>query len=244
LAVLRDLTFTGIAEINAAIKPLLLKINARPFQKMKTSRQELFESIDRPALKSLPKERYQHAEWKKAKINIDYHFIFEDHFYSVPWRYIRKNVDIRGTAKTVECFYENNRIAVHPKSQKHYGYRTLEEHMPPAHLAQTHGSSPDRLRRWAEKIGPQTTSFIQHMMASRPFPEQAYRACLGLLRLSGQYGDKRLEQACARGLQVGATRYQQIQNMLKNNLENTSISEIKEPNPLEHNNIRGPKYYH
>jgi transposase len=243
LAVLRDATFTGIAEINAAIRPLALKINTQSFQKMKTSRKELFESVDHPALKSLPKERYQYAEWKKAKINIDYHFIFDEHFYSVPWRYIRKSVEIRSTSKTVECFYKNERIAVHPKNHKRYGYSTLEEHMPPAHLAQAHGSSPDRLKRWAEKIGPKTACFINHMMASRAFPEQAYRACLGLLRLAGQYGETRLEQACDRGLQVGATRYQQIQNILKNGLENITITEKKE-SIVRHNNIRGPKYYH
>jgi hypothetical protein len=244
LAVLRDRTFTGIAEINAAIKPLVDKINTQSFQKMKTSRRELFETIDRPALSSLPSERYQFAEWKKAKINIDYHFIFDEHFYSVPWKYIHKSVEIRSTAKTVECFHQGERIAAHARNNKRYGYTTQEEHMPPAHLAHAHGSSPDRLKRWAEKIGPQTTAFIDHMIASKPFPAQAYRGCLGLLRLASQYGESRLEQACTRGLQVGASRYQQIQNMLKNNLENSSLKETKSSPVLRHNNIRGPGYYH
>jgi transposase len=244
LAVLRDTTFTGIAEINASIKPLMKKINAQPFQKMKISRHELFESIDRPALQPLPQQRYQMAEWKKAKINIDYHFIFNEHFYSVPWKYIHHAVDIRATANTVECFYKSERIAVHAKQHKRYAYSTLEEHMPPSHLAHKHGSSPDQLKRWAEKIGPQTASFIQHMMASRAFPEQAYRACLGVLRLAAQYGEMRLELACTRGLEVGATRYQHIQNMLKNKLENEGVKEAKPSVVLQHQNIRGPKYYH
>jgi len=244
LAVIRDYTFTGITEINAAIKPLATKLNTQPFQKMKTSRQQLFESIDRPALKPLPAGRYQFAEWKKAKVNIDYHFIFDEHFYSVPWKYIHHCVDIRSTAKVVECFYKGNRIAAHAKNNKRYGYTTLEEHMPPAHLAHKHGSSPDRIKRWAGKIGPKTASFIQHMIASRAFPEQAYRACLGLLRLAAQYGEIRLEQACARGLEVGATRYQQIQNMLKNNIENEPINETRHSPVLRHKNIRGPGYYH
>lgn len=244
LAALRDRTFTSIAEINAAIKPLVATLNAQSFQKMKTSRRELFESVDRPALKPLPTERYQFAEWKKAKINIDYHFIFDEHFYSVPWKHIRKPVEIRSTAKTVECFYKGERIAAHARSHKRYGYSTFEKHMPPAHLAHAHGSSPERLKRWADKIGPQTACFISHMMASRPFPEQAYRACLGLLRLAGQYGEKRLEQACSRGLQVGANRYQQIQGMLKHNLENAPVTETKASPILQHDNIRGPRYYH
>jgi len=244
LAVLRDATFTGIAEINVALKPLIAKVNHQPFQKMETSRRELFESIDRPALRPLPSARYQLAEWKKTKINIDYHFIFEEHFYSVPWKHIHQSVEIRATANTVECFYKGERIAAHAKHHKRYGYTTLEEHMPPAHLAHKHASSPDRLNRWAEKIGPKTASFIHHMMTSRAFPEQAYRACLGVLRLTGQYGEMRLEQACTRGLEVGATRYQQIQNILKNNLENELVKETKRSTVLHHHNIRGSEYYH
>lgn len=244
LAVLRDETFTGIAEINEAIKPLGNKLNTQSFQKMQTSRQQLFESIDRPALKPLPSTRYQFSVWKKAKINIDYHFIFEKHFYSVPWQYIHHAVDIRSTVNTVECFYKGERIAAHAKNTKRYGYTTLEAHMPPAHLAHKQGSSPERLKSWAEKIGPKTASFIQHMMTARPFPEQAYRACLGVLRLAAQYGEVRLEHACTRGLEVGATRYQQIQNMLKNNIENEPINETTHSAVLHHHNIRGPKYYH
>ena len=86
LAALRHITFTSIAEINAAIKPRLATLNNQSFQKMKTSRSELFEAIDKPALKQLPPERYHYAEWLDAKIHIDYHFVFDNHYYSVPYQ--------------------------------------------------------------------------------------------------------------------------------------------------------------
>ena len=241
LAPLRNLTFTSLTGINSEIKKRLAIIHCQSFQKMKISRQELYETIDKPALKPLPTEPYQYAEWKKATINIDYHFVFNEHYYSVPHTYIHKSVEIRGTAKTVECFYKGQRIASHPRSFQRYGYSTLSEHMPEEHRAYAEWT-PERIQRWATKIGPNTAKFIEAMMASRPFPQQAYRACLGVLRLGKKYEESRLEKACAKGLVAGATRYQQIECMLKNKLEEDILTPKSHPLPI-HENVRGPSYY-
>lgn len=215
LAPLRHITFTSIGEINAALAKQLVVINNQLFQKMKTSRRELFDAIDKPALRPLPPARYQYAEWKKAKIHIDYHFVFDDHFYSVPYQHTRHVVEIRATAKTVECFHKGQRIAGHARSYKRYGFTTLAEHMPKAHQEQAK-YSVSHIKSWAKKIGQQTRDFIDHMMTTRAFPPQAYRACYGLLRLSERYGADRLEKACAKALVIGATRYQQVESILKN----------------------------
>lgn len=243
LAPLRHITFTSIGEINAAIKPKLAIFNSQSFQKMKTSRRELFESLDKPALKPLPPERYQYADWRKAKINIDYHFSYEEHYYSVPYRYIHYAVQIRASGKTVECFYEEKRIAVHERSYLRYQYSTLEAHMPPAHRAHAEWT-PERMKRWANKIGPETARFIDHMIASRAFPEQAFRACLGLLRLGKKFGEERLEKACVIALAAGATKYQQVESILKNKLDAIPLfQEEAAPIVSSHENIRGPIYY-
>lgn len=243
MAPLRHITFTSIAEINAAIKPILTKINAQPFQKMKTSRLELFETIDKPALKSLPPRPYQYVDWSKAKIHIDYHFVFKDHYYSVPYNYIHREVDLCTTSTTVECFYQGKRIAAHSREYTCYQFTTLKEHMPPAHLAHAKWS-PDRMRRWAKKIGLQTAEFIEHMILSRPFPQQALRSCLGLLRLGTRYGDNRLEKACSIALSAGATRYQQVETILKNRLDTLDpITESSANIVPIHQNIRGSNYY-
>jgi len=243
IASLRNITFTSIGEINAAIKPKLIAFNNQSFQKMKTSRQELFEHLDKPALKSLPKDRYQYAECCKAKINIDYHFVFDDHYYSVPYRYIHLPVDIRASSKMVECFYQEKRIAVHIRSHSRYQFTTLKEHMPPSHQAQAEWT-PERIKRWAGKIGPKTAQFIEHMIASRAFPQQAFRSCLGLLRLGKKFGEARLEKACIRALVTGVTRYQHVESILKNKLDFLPISDAKpEPIVSSHQNIRGSIYY-
>lgn len=243
LAPLRHLTFTSIAEINAAIKTRLAEFNQKSFQKMKTSRLALFESVDKPALKSLPPEKYQYAEWQHAKVHIDYHFVFDNHYYSVPYKYIHHEVEVRATANTVECFYKKKRIASHPRSYLRYKHSTLKEHMPPAHRAHAEWS-PERMKRWANKIGPHTMKFIDRLITSRAFPEQAYRACLGVLRLGSRYGEDRLEKACAIAYESGATRYAQVELILKNKFDAVPHSHsAKTPIISSHENIRGSDYY-
>jgi transposase len=242
LAPLRHHTFTSIADINAAIHQRLKEINNKPFQKMKTSRRELFELIDKPALRPLPAHRYQYAEWKHAKIHIDYHFVYDDHFYSVPHRYIHQAVEIRATSKSIECFHKNQRIAAHARSYKRYGFTTLAEHMPKAHEEQSKYSL-SHIKSWAKKTGEHTVAFIEHMLASRPLPEQAYRSCYGLLRLGNRYGNDRLDIACAKALIIRATRYQQVELILKNNLEETPLHNTSTVPLSAHDNIRGANYY-
>lgn len=242
LAPLRHMTFTSIGEMNAAISKRLTALNSQSFQKMKTSRRELFESIDKPALKPLPPSRYQYAEWKKAKIHVDYHFVFDNHFYSVPHRYIHREVELRATSTSIECYCNNQRIASHTRSHKKYGYTTLAEHMPKAHEEQSKFSA-SRIKSWARHIGQHTTKFIDHMIASRPFAPQAYRPCYGLLRLGERYGNERLNKACAKALVVGATRYQQVESILKNKLEEVPIQTTTTASLPAHDNIRGANYY-
>lgn len=242
LAPLRHHTFTSLNEINAAIRKALSQLNQQSFQKMPTSRQELFEQLDKPALKPLPPMRYQFAKWKKAKVHLDYHIEFEHHYYSVPHLYIGKHIDIRATNKTIECFFQQKRIALHALSDKKYQFTTQPDHMPKSHQ-EHHQFSEARLKNWARQIGESTVVFIEQMIKARRFPEQAYRACLGLLRLSKIYSDMRLDKACAKGLLIGATRYQQIESLLKNKLEEVPFTNPIIPSLPLHTNIRGATYY-
>ena len=243
LAPLRHRTFTSLYEINLAIKELLAQFNRKLMQKMKVSRLELYETLDKPALQILPQEPYEYVIWAKAKVNIDYHFVFDNHYYSVPYRYIHQQIEIRASLKTLECLFQGNRIATHVRSYMQYKYTTQKEHMPEGHRVHAEWT-PDRMRRWAKKIGPKTEEFIEHMISARAFPEQAFRACLGVLRLGKKYGEGRLEKACAKGLDAGATRYQQIESILINKVEDLPLFKEVNLSPIpRHKNIRGPEYY-
>ena len=130
LARLRKRQFFGLEEMNSSLRPLLDELNERVMEHLGKSRRQLYEELDRPALRALPAEPFEMAEWSRARVNIDYHIAYAKHFYSVPYRYLHKQVEVRATAKTVEVFYRGERIASHVRNDKPYDYTTLAEHRP------------------------------------------------------------------------------------------------------------------
>jgi len=244
LAALRNRTFFSLAELNAAIAELLVRLNDRPFKKLPGSRRTLFESLERPLLESLPQQPYVFAQWKKVRVNIDYHVEFERHYYSVPYTLARKQLDLRYTANTVECLYRGQRVASHVRSFLPGRHTTVSEHMPEKHRRMGEWS-PERFARWAEKIGPATAAVITNVLGARRHPEQSYRTCLGILRLGKSYGDARLEAACQRALVLGAQSVRSVESILKHRLDEQPLGESQESLlPDEHENVRGSTYFH
>jgi transposase len=244
LAALRNRTFFALAELNQAIGKLLVRLNDRPFRKLPGCRKDMFTTLDQPALRALPGSAYTYAEWKKVRVHIDYHVEFERHYYSVPYPLIKKQLDMRITDNTVECFYQNQRVASHLRSFMKGGHTTVPEHMPKSHQ-QYSAWSPQRFIQWAEKIGPSTAGVITQALSSRRHLQQSYRTCLGILRLEKPYGDSRLEAACGRALLLGSYRYKSIESILKHGLDSKPLPEQPELDiPEDHDNIRGPSYYH
>ena len=204
----------------------------------------MFATLDQPALRALPATPYTYAEWKKVRVHIDYHVEIEGHYYSVPYQLVKKQLDARITDHTVECFHKNKRVASHLRSLQKGRHTTVREHMPKSHQ-QYADWSPERLIKWAESIGPSTARIITAVLSSRRHPQQGFRSCLGILRLGKSYGNDRLEAACARALLLGTYRYKSIESILKHGLDNKPIPEQQELNlPEDHDNIRGPSYYH
>lgn len=244
LAPLRHHTFFSVAQINQAIAPLLEAYNKRPFQNLPGCRLSQFLELDKPALHPLPRDRYQYAVWKQAKVNIDYHVAFEKHFYSVPHTYIKDLITLRITSTTIEGYHNNQRIASHVRSFRP-GHTTIKDHMPKAHQAHAVEWTPERLTNWAKKIGPSTEKLIQEVIESRQIPQQSFRACLGILRLGKRYSEQRLENAATRALMIGATRYQSIESILKTGLDQQPLpaDEPKSTAPRSHENVRGAHYY-
>lgn len=243
LARLRHQTFFELGTINLAIENLLVDLNARPFKKLPGSRQQLFASLDRPALKPLPAQAYEYAEWKHARVNIDYHVEVQGHYYSVPYTLIKQQLDVRVTERVVELFHKGKRVASHRRSTHKARHTTITAHMPKAHQHYAQWT-PERLVRWATQSGPATAQVIERILASRPHPQQGFRPCLGIMRLGKSYGDERLEAACRRALTIGASSYKSIESILKNDLDRQPVPDQPEARmPTLHGNIRGPKYY-
>ena len=244
LARLRHRRFFSVAELDAAIRELLPALNTRPFKKLPGSRQEAFGLLDAPYLRPLPVAAFVIAEWKKATVNIDYHVEFDGSYYSVPHALVRQAVELRITRRTVEVLAKGKRVASHPRSFRKGHYATLAEHMPAAHRAHAEWS-PGKLMAWATSVGPATAELVKRLLMEKRHPEQGYRACLGLMRLTRNHGRTRMEAACERALAVGAHRYRSVASILDKGLDRQPLvppqAELALP---DHANLRGQGYYH
>jgi transposase len=207
------------------------------------SRNDLFASVERPALRPLPAADYEFAEWRLARVGIDYHVQVEGFYYSVPHALIRAQVDLRITSRTIEVFHRGKRIAAH---QRRYGGRrhgTDPDHMPSAHRRYA-AWSPARFQRWAHLIGPNTEALVIAVLANRPHPEQGFRTCLGVLRLFRGIEPARAESVAARALAIGAFTYKSVVSILANNLDRAPSPAAENNTVIEHQNLRGPGYFH
>jgi transposase len=244
LAVLRHRTFYSLAELNVAIRECLERLNTRTMHRIGKSRRELFETLDGPAALPLPQKPYEYAEWLKAAVNIDYHIEVDGHYYSVPFSLLRERLDVRLTATTLEAFHKGERVATHQRSHVKGGYNTLSEHMPPEHRRYAEWS-PSRFIHWAGKTGTATAEVVEKILASRTYPEQAYRACLGIMRLSRQYEPARVEAAARRAIHFNACSYRSMRSILASGLDSHPLPG---PQPQQvalplHENIRGQEFY-
>lgn len=241
---LRRRIFHSLAEVNAAIAELMTHLNEeRPIRRLGVTRRQLLEEIDRPALKPLPLEPYEFCEWRIGRVGIDYHVEIGAHYYSVPHRFARTQIEARLTVRTVEIFLRGERIATHMRASGDHKHTTVPEHMPSSHRRYA-GWTIERIRADAGLIGPATAALCDRILEERPHPEQGFRACLGIIRLGGAHGAQRLEAAAERAIEIGARTYGSVKSILDNNLDRRPARERPtDAPPILHPNIRGPRYY-
>ncbi|MGC0397231.1 transposase [Bradyrhizobium liaoningense] len=238
---LRRQTFFSLAEANAAIAAALERINAHIMRRLGVSRRQLFETVEMSVLASLPDADYQFAEWRVARVSLDYHVEIDGFFYSVPHGLIREQVDVRATTRTIELFHRGSRVAAH---QRRYGGRrhgTDPDHMPSAHRRYAEWT-PERFRRWGRSIGLNTEGLVLAILANRPHPEQGFRTCLGVLRLFKDLDPERAELIAARAVAVRALTYKSIASIIANKLDRSARP--TDDVVVDHPNLRGPGYFH
>lgn len=240
---LRNQTFFSLDEANASIAEMMTWMNTRPMRKLGVSRADLLESLERPALRALPTAEYEYAEWRLARVGVDYHVEIESFYYSVPHGLIREQVDARITQRTIELFHRGKRIAAH---QRRYGsaprHGTDADHMPLAHRQYAEWS-PERFRRWGADIGSDTEGLMIAILSRRPHPEQGFRTCLGVLRLYKALDRSRAESVSAYALAVGALNSRSVASIIDHNLD--LAAPVEEGASVDgHTNVRGPLYFH
>jgi transposase len=243
LAALRHQKFFRLVDLNQAIRELLERLNQRPFRKREGSRSSVFAAVERHALRPLPAEPFDMSQWSYARVNIDYHIVFDANLYSVPYTLVQERVEVRATPTTIEIFHKGQRVASHVRGHGREQVFTHRDHRPKSHQAHLEWT-PSRMANWAEQVGPHTAKLFERILAEKPHPEMGYRSCLGIIRLAEEYSSSRMEAAADRAIRTGACRYQSVKSILKNSLDQQPLSE---PPPLtpppSHDNIRGAEYF-
>jgi transposase len=207
------------------------------------SRRELFERVERAALRPLPSAAYEYADWHKKTLNTDYHVEVDKHWYSAPFRLAHQEIWARVTAQTVELLHLGERVASHRRSSVPYKHTTDPAHMPEAH--RRHAAGPEGVLRWAESVGPMATAMVQRLLDANAVREQGWRSARGLQRIGEKYGAARTEQACGTALRFGARSYKPIERLLVLGREGIELHEDDpEAARIQHENVRGPDYYH
>ena len=244
LAKLRNRRFFSLEEANAAIHLLLDQLNNKVTRHLEASRRQLFEKLDKPALKPLPIERYVYAEWKSCRAGVDYHVELKKHYYSVPYQLMKKKLWARITLRTIEIFHNGQRVASHVWGSGNRQHSTIPDHMPANHrfLADF---TPQRIRKQAMEIGPNVLIFVDAIIRRKIHPQQGYRTCLGVVGLVGKFGKDRLDSACARALEINAISYSSLNSILKKGLDRKARKPATDDAPaITHHNIRGAQYFH
>lgn len=242
LARLRAMQFFSLGDLNAEVRRLCDELNVRPFKKMPGCRKDRLEQEEHPKLLPLPSDRFEWANWTASlTVGPDYHVNVERAWYSVPFHLVGETVEARAALKTIEIFHRGSRVATHER-QAEGKPRTDPAHMPPQHRAYAE-RTPDRLLEWARSVGASTLAVVEHQF-DRPVPALGLPACESLKKLSRQYGDDRLEQACERALQIKSPTLKTVRSLL-------STGRYRDAHPDEprqvglplHHNVRGAGYY-
>lgn len=246
LARLRHETFYSIAQLNSRINALMPLYRNKKMKRLNVSRQELFDTIDKAALKPLPANEYEYKEFKLLKVSIDYHIQLDHAFYSVPYQLIHKKVEVWFGVKMVSIYFEGKEVATHPRLYKRGAYSTQKAHMSSAHQKYLEWS-PGRIMNWGLTIGKHTSRLLQTIMERKPHPEMGYRSCLGIMRLYEKQKEKgmseeQLDTIAAYALQSHKYRLRQIKALLasppQEPEDDTALSLLS-----DHENIRGSSYY-
>jgi transposase len=214
------------------------------------SRRELFETLDRPVLKPLPSARYEFGEWKRARVNIDYHVDFDKNYYSVPYTLVQEEVKVRATAQTVEILFKGQRVASHMRSSLRGQYITESAHRPAGHKFVAEWT-PERMISWGNKIGPEVGLLIEAIVGNKKSPEQGFRSALGVIRLAKKYGEERLVTATKKAFAIKSPHYQTVKTMLQTGMDLVPLERTEKKilgqsqmTLVAGENLRGKEYYH
>ena len=238
-------TFFSIEDLNNEIRKSLEAYNDYLLSHIKVSRRQQFISIEQGILSPLPSENYEVKQYKKATVQkMGYVFLSADkNYYSVPYRFIGKRVEVSYNRQSIEIHYNRERIASHKRSYYPGGYTTNEDHLSSTHKFYKNWS-PEFFQKQARPYGSAVVDYVKVLIESKKYPEIAYKQCLGIFSLGKTHEKGRLNNACKRGLGFHRYGYHIIKNILANKMDMEPQNEGDSEHEITaHENIRGAQYY-
>lgn len=236
-----------VNEANDKVSEILDKYNNKVMKHVGKSRTELFNELDKPELRPLPANRYIYEQFKLARVNMDYHITLEKCNYSVPFKHLKEEVEVRYSTQHVRIYFKNKIIATHPRLRTQGETSTLHEHMPRDHQYVNEKMNPDRLRSWAKSIGEYSTVFVEDAFEAAEHKANAYRQIVAVLSLAKRYGSTELELALMYATEHRILRVKSILSILDKKLymqKSINNENYKVPTLFDtHVNLRGPDTY-
>jgi transposase len=242
---LRNMVFFSLEELNARLLIELKKYNDYVMDTYQASRRKMFVDLEQDLLHPLPSEQYQIKHYKRAKVQkMGYVYLSETkNYYSVPYRYIGRRVELQYNREIIEIFCQNERIAMHKRVFRAGQYVTTKDHLTSTHRFYSDWS-PEYFYKLAKRIGSKTSEYIKLLIEQQDYPETGYKQALGILSLKKAFEKERIEAACALALTHEYYSYRTVKRMLENNMD--KMIEAQQPQLLlipVHTNIRGPQSY-
>ena len=237
--------FYDLESLNAAIRVALELHNNALLSGRSYSRREQYEEIERDCMGPLNPLRFELKQRHTATVQKNGYIRLERHYYSVPYPHIGKKVNVLYNNTVVEIYLKYEKVAVHKRNHKPYGYTYIPEHQASSQRVITDWN-PERFLAEAACIHAVVENYIRHVIEAKPYPEQAYKSCRGILSFASRVGRKRLINACIWASSCGLYNYPAIEEILKNRQDELPLEEdarTEGTNMPAHENIRGKEYY-
>ncbi len=210
-------TFRDLVDANAQLMQWVMSVaGTREHGTTRVPPLTRFASIEQALLRPLPATPPELATWAQAKVHGDCHIQVHKRRYSAPYTLVSKSLDVRLSETTVRLYHQHALVATHPRL-KHPGQRsTIDEHLPPEHIAFKMRDPQWCLTR-SEQIGPYCHALIERLF-ERSVVDRL-RAAQGIIRLSKPYSDERLNAACKRALAFENIGYGSVKTILEKGLD-------------------------
>ena len=179
---LEGMVFHNLESLNEAILKSVAAFNARNLTRRKESRRQLFEAVEKDSLHPLPTTRYQMRQLAVATVQRNSYVTLNKHHYSVPVQYVGKRVEIVYDAETIDIFHGFTHVTTHHRNDTPYEYTTKPSHNLPGRKGSCESDIEELLSR-AAQIDNIVVHYLRAVIEDRRYPELAFRACRGIMKL-------------------------------------------------------------